>query len=377
MIRIKLINNIEKKILTKKSLHGAALSQPFGPASLVPGRCANSGITATVFGGYGFVGRYFLSELGAVGSRAYVPFRGCELEVRHIKPMFDVGQVGFVPFSPRDHASIIESIQHSDIVINLIGKYYETKHVVPTRREDGKLSRINYSYEDVNILIPETLAKLSKECGIKSFIHMSALSANPESNSKWSRSKYLGEEAVKKHFPEAIIVRPSTIFGHEDRFLNYIAESMEKLPFSPLLNNGKTLVQPVYANDLGRALMLMVYNWREFQGKTFQLVGPAEYSYKEIFEYVSDVTNLKKPFIDVPLPIANAVAYGLGFTIAPFFSQDNIIQMTEDCIANTTDESLLSFKDLNITPQSLDKVAFDFLHRFRPGGHFVKVKGYH
>ena len=59
-----------------------------------------------------------ISTSGSVGSRAYVPFRGCELEVRHIKPMFDLGQTGFIPCSPRDHDSIIESIKHRYIYIS-------------------------------------------------------------------------------------------------------------------------------------------------------------------------------------------------------------------------------------------------------------------
>merc|ERR1719453_823865 len=99
------------------------------------GRSSISGITATVFGGYGFMGRYFIEELGLIGSRVYIPYRGCELEVRHLKPMFDLGQLGLMPFSPRDDASIMETIRSSDVVINMIGKHYETKHIVPTRRE--------------------------------------------------------------------------------------------------------------------------------------------------------------------------------------------------------------------------------------------------
>ena len=70
------------------------------------GRSSNSGITATVFGATGFVGRYLVNELGRIGSRVYVPFRGCELEVRHLKPMCDLGQLGLMPFSPRDEQSI-------------------------------------------------------------------------------------------------------------------------------------------------------------------------------------------------------------------------------------------------------------------------------
>lgn len=113
-------------------------------------------------------------------------------------------------FSPRDHESIIQSIKNSDIVINLIGKHYETKHVVPTRRENGELSRVNYSFDEVHSDIPRTLAKLSKEAGVQSFIHVSAISADLESQSAWSQSKAKGEAAVKEEFPEAVSFEQGT-----------------------------------------------------------------------------------------------------------------------------------------------------------------------
>jgi NADH dehydrogenase (ubiquinone) 1 alpha subcomplex subunit 9 len=125
--------------------------------------------------------------------------------MRHLKPMFDLGNLGLMPFSPRDTDSIRNSLKNSDIVINLIGKHYETKHFVPTRRENGKLSRVNYTYDDVHANIPHTIAKIAKEAGVKAFIHMSSLSADLESSSKWSQSKARGEIAVREAFPEAVI----------------------------------------------------------------------------------------------------------------------------------------------------------------------------
>jgi hypothetical protein len=111
--------------------------------------------------------------------------------------MFDLGQLGLMPFSARDEASIKEAIAHSDIVINLIGKHFETTHLVPTRRADGKLSRVNFGFDEVHEEIPRRLARLAKEAGVRSFVHMSALSADVESLSKWSRSKARGESAVR------------------------------------------------------------------------------------------------------------------------------------------------------------------------------------
>lgn len=162
-------------------------------------------------------------------------------------------------FNPRDDESIKAAIKNSDIVINMIGKHYETKHLVPTRREDGNLSRINYCFNEVHIDIPRKIAKLSKECGVKNLIHVSSLAADIDSKSKWSKSKALGEIAVRDEFPGAIIVKPSTAFGPEDRFLNWIADACERFPFFPLINEGKTLVQPVYSHDVAKALMKIVY----------------------------------------------------------------------------------------------------------------------
>ena len=94
-----------------------------------------------------------------------------------------------MPFSPRDEDSVRAAIAHSDVVINMIGKHYETKHLVPTRREDGNLSRVNYSFEDVHVDVAERIARLSKEAGVKRLIHVSALAANEDSPSQWAQSK--------------------------------------------------------------------------------------------------------------------------------------------------------------------------------------------
>lgn len=340
-----------------------------------PGRHSNSGMTATVFGAYGSSGRYVVNELGACGTRVYVPFRGCEMEVRHLKCMFDLGQLGLMPFSPRDESSIEASICNSDVIINMIGKHYETKHLVPTRRADGNLCRVNYDFNEVHVEIPRKIARLAKKNGVKSFIHVSALAADLESSSKWCQSKALGEIAVREEFPEAIIVKCATVFGAEDRFLNWIAETADRLPFMPILNSGRTLVQPVHSVDIGKALMALAKDRRKFAGKTFQLVGPNEFSYKEIFEFVTDITTKKKPMIDIPTPIAAAIGKLTQELINPVWTEDFAAQLCEDVLPQEG-MGYLGFEDLGITPVTMDKVAFDYLHRYRPGGHFATTEGY-
>ncbi len=113
-------------------------------------------------------------------------------------------QCATIPFSPRDEDSIRQAVAQCDVVVNLIGKYYETKHAVPTRRENNNISRTNYDFSEVNVKIPAVLAKIAKESNVTSFIHVSALSANKRSSSKWSQTKALGEDAVRTNFPEAV-----------------------------------------------------------------------------------------------------------------------------------------------------------------------------
>ncbi len=95
-------------------------------------------------------------------------------------------------------------MKNSDVVINLIGKHFETKHAVPTRRSDSKLSRINYSFDEIHVDIPTAIAEIARDTGVKKLIHVSALSADVESKSRWSQSKALGEVSVRKAFPSAV-----------------------------------------------------------------------------------------------------------------------------------------------------------------------------
>jgi hypothetical protein len=196
------------------------------------------------------------------------------------------------------------------------------------------------------------------------------------------------------------------------------------MPFFPLINDGNALVQPIYAADLAKAVMSIIrvsdppYNLlsssqflsysrsystslpspslsfthltsidsslcrmttqrhREFRGQTFQLAGPAEYSYKEVVEFVHDITSKRVPMVDIPIFIAQFVGGMSEETIRPFITEDNVSQMQEDSIVKK-DPKMLTIKDLGIEPVSMDKMAFGYLHRFRPGGHFVKVQGYY
>lgn len=261
--------------------------------------------------------------------------------------------------------------------MNLIGKHYETKHVVPTRRANGKLSRVNFSLEETHVTIPQVLAEVAKEAGVPNFIQVSALSADVKSISEWSRTKARGEEAVRKIYPDAVIVKLNTVFGPEDRFLNIFAEVTKRLPFFPLINNGSNVVQPVYVNDVAKGLHEIIKEFDEHRGKIFQFSGPADYTYKEIAEFVQDVILTRKPLIDFPVSTAELAGTVIEQLISPVWTKDMTAQVLEDVVPDKIGAEFASFKDLNVAPESMDRLAFDYLHRFRKGGHFALVKGYH
>mmetsp|Transcript_12571 Transcript_12571/g.16507 ORF Transcript_12571/g.16507 Transcript_12571/m.16507 type:complete len:428 (+) Transcript_12571:53-1336(+) len=336
------------------------------------------GITATVFGAGGFLGRYVCQGLANMNARAYLPNRGCEMELRHLKPLFDqncLGQVAFPFYSPRDDDSIRAAMAKSDIVINLIGKYYQPKHVVPVRKINGKPSRINYTFEEMNVEIPAKIARFAKEMGIRRVIHVSALSSDKESTSDFARTKAEGEEAVKAEFPSAVVVRPAIMYGPEDRFLNWFATAAEKSRFIPLVNGGSPLVQPVYVTDVAKAIEKIVVD-AKYDGKTFDLAGEEDYTWKEVAEFVYDITEQKHRLVNMPGAMAEKLGEFTQELAHPVWTKDIAIQQSVDNILDP-DSPNLTFADLDIKPRSMEDVAFYFLHRFREGGHFLHAEGYH
>jgi NADH dehydrogenase (ubiquinone) 1 alpha subcomplex subunit 9 len=345
---------------------------------------ANNTLTVTLFGATGSLGRYVSEKLAMMGARVYIPFRGCESEVRHMRVPYDLGRVGLIPYSPRDQDSVRFALERSDVVVNMIGKTYETKHMVPTRRANGKLSRVNYSFEEVHIDIPQRLAEWSKEAGVERFIHVGALGSNPDSASQWARTKFEGEQAVKEAFFHSSIVRPAMMFGPYDRFLTKIPSFYTRplIPIVPLVNGGVNTMQPVFAVDVAEAIVRLIDEADPWQTTgTFNLAGPEKYTLREIYELVWDITMMNPTTYNVPLEVVKLMGKVMELYPDPFITEDEMIVWSEDCYLEkegTQEEGQFrTFQDLKIKPASLETEAFHFLNRYREGGHFVRVEGYH
>lgn len=301
--------------------------------------------------------------------------------------MFDLGRTRFVYYSPRDVDSMREVIGDADIVINMIGKYYESKAPYQAKSFPYVGYKTNYSFEDANVMIPRTLAELCLEMQVDNFIHVSSAAASPDSPSEWARTKYEGEEAVKDVYPWATIIRPTQMFGVEDRLLNNMALMAAYYPIVPLIDGGHQLTQPVYAPDVAKTISRICDAPEKFEGKQVDCFGPSDYTYAELMEFVLDVALLEDARVwNVPKQYAKMSAELIQYQRDPPLTPDLVELMSEDYLPTMTADGykkqkgadkILTMEDLGVESTPIEKVAFNYLHRWRRGGHFTEAAGYH
>ncbi|KAK3193310.1 hypothetical protein Dsin_024620 [Dipteronia sinensis] len=324
------------------------------------GRSSVSGIVATVFGATGFLGRYVVQQLAKMGSQVLVPFRGSEDSPRHLKLMGDLGQIVPMKYNPRDENTIKAAMAKANVVINLIGKEYETR---------------NYSFEEVNHSMAAQLATIAKEHGgIMRFIQISCLGASPSSPSSLRKTKAAGEEAVLREIPEATIMRPAAMVGTEDRLLNTWARFAKKYSFLPLIGDGSTKFQPVFVVDVAAAIVAALKDDGTSMGKIYELGGPEVFTMHELAAIMYDTMREWPHYVKVPFPIAKAFAMPREILLnkVPFplptpdiFHLDYINTLTSDTVVS---DNALTFEDLGIVPHKLKGYPIEYLISYRKGG---------
>lgn len=313
----------------------------------------------TIYGGSGFVGRYIARRLAQEGWRVRVAVRRPN-EAMHVKPYGTPGQVEPVLCNIRDDASVRAVMQGADAVVNCVGILSET----------GK-----NRFDAVQAEGPARVARIAAEMGIARMVQISAIGADPESKSDYARTKALGEQAVLEHMPQAVILRPSIVFGAEDQFFNRFARMAQLGPILPVVG-AETRFQPVYVDDVARAALLAV------QGKAapgiYELGGPDISTFRALMGQMLDVIQRRRMIVNIPFPVARMMAFGfdmlnkvtLGLVPAQI-TRDQVRNLAQD---NVVSEGAKGFADLGITPISLESVLPDYLWPYRPSGQYASIK---
>ncbi len=305
--------------------------------------------TATVFGGSGFVGRYTVGELVRRGYRVRVAVRRPDRAL-FLKPMGDVGQVTPMAANIRDDASVAAAVEGADAAINLVGVLYESG---PQR------------FHAVHAEGAGRIARAAAAAGVGRMVHVSAIGAAPDSPAGYARSKAAGEEAVRDAFPDAVVVRPSIVFGIEDDFLNRFAWIARLAPAIPLIGGGGTRFQPVYVGDVGAGVARIVED-PGISGRTYEFGGPEVFSFKELMEAMLRHIGRRRLLLPVPGFLAMLPAGLMELSpFPPMLTRDQVRMLERDNVASADAPGLA---DLGLDPTPLEAVAPGYLARYRRGG---------
>lgn len=286
-----------------------------------------------------------------MGCRIVVPYRGDEIYTRHLRPMCDLGGINFYDMSIRNVDEIEKAVAGSNVVINLLGKHFETSR---------------WTFNGVNATFPGVLGTVAAEQGVERVVHLSAMAASTSSPSAWARSKAVGEEAMRDAFPDATVLRPAPVFGDEDRMLNRIAKLSRALPVLPLVD-GDAKQQPVFADDVAKAVVEAVCN-PACVGQTYSLAGPKTYTNKELSDYVYRMIGDESNAVVLPRSLGMAIAYGTQLIPDPWLTVDGLkLQGVE----TTQPAGAPGLAELGVTePVPIEDVAERYLLRFKKQSHF-------
>lgn len=313
----------------------------------------------TIYGGSGFVGRYIARRMAKDGWRVRVAVRRPN-EAMHVKPYGAVGQVEPVFCNIRDDDSVHAVMTGADAVINCVGTF--------ERRGKNNFDAIQNEGA-------ERIARIAAEEGVARLVHISAIGADAQARSLYARSKGEGEAAVLAAYPNAVILRPSVIFGPEDRFFNRFAGMARLGPILPVVG-ASTRFQPVYVDDVAAAAQ-MGADGRAAPG-IYELGGPDVNTFRELMQQMLQVIQRRRLIVNIPFWIAGIMGWAMEIVqtvslglIPAQITRDQARTLRTD---NVVSDGARGFADLGIEPVSLESVLPDYLWRFRPDGQYAAIK---
>lgn len=314
----------------------------------------NSSTSVTVFGGSGFLGRYVVQALARTGCRVRVACRRPDL-AGHLQPLGNVGQIMAVQANLRDEASVRRAVEGMDAVVNLPGLLAQS----------GK-----QSFKNVHVDGAGFVAQAARDAGARALVHVSALGASRRSTAAYGRTKAEGEDAVRKAYPNAVILRPSIIFGPGDSFFNRFAAMAQISPFMPLIGGGRTRFQPVYAGDVAQAIIAGL-NGRATSGEIYELGGPKVYTFKELLNLTMKYCDRKRMFFPLPFPLAKLQGFFLQMLPGKLLTVDQVrLLQYDNVVSSEAITEARTIDALGVELHAVEQIVPAYLVRFHPKGEF-------
>ncbi|MGV3551339.1 complex I NDUFA9 subunit family protein [Rhizobium sp.] len=310
----------------------------------------------TVFGGSGFVGRHIVRVLAKRGYRIRVAVRRPDLAF-HLQPLGNVGQIAFVQANLRYRNSVEAAVRGSDYVVNCVGILHEA----------GR-----NTFDAVQDFGARAIAEACRNAGVK-LTHISALGADIDSESSYARTKAKAEKAILSLLPDAVIYRPSVVFGPEDGFYNKFADMARIAPALPLVGGGETKFQPVFVDDVAEAVARSVDGLVE-GGRIYELGGAEVKSFKDILGDILRITCREKSLVPIPFFAASllgSIASLIPFITPPVTADQVTLLKSDNIVSEAAKKEGRTLEGLGIKPTLAEAIVPSYLVRYRPEGQFT------
>ena len=303
-----------------------------------------------IFGAGGFIGKHLIRNLTKLDYRIKIATRSPYLK-GYLKPLGNPGQIELFKTNIFNEEDVKNVLKNCDLVINLVGILYETR---------------KQKFNHIHSRFPQLLSNLCNEQGIKNLVHISALGVKEKHNSLYMQSKLEGEKNIQDTFKPSVILRPSVVFGPEDKFFNTFASIAQFSPALPLIGGGKTKFAPIYVGDVARAIVKTL-NKSNTKPKIYELGGPENYSFKELMQIL--LVEIKKNRLLVPIPfnLASFQAFFLQLMPNPLLTVDQVKLLKYNNIVSGKYPVL---NDLDIKGKTIKNILPNYIYRFRTGGQF-------
>ncbi|MBD0413644.1 complex I NDUFA9 subunit family protein [Oryzicola mucosus] len=309
----------------------------------------------TVFGGSGFVGRHVVRALAKRGYLVRVACRRPEL-ANFLQPLGNVGQIQPIQANVRVRWSVDRAVQGATHVVNLVGILHEA----------GR-----QKFSSVQEFGAHAIAEAARSVGAQ-FTHVSAIGADAHSESLYAQTKARAEKAVLHTLPDAVILRPSIVFGPEDAFYNRFANMARFSPALPLIGGGETKLQPVFVGDVAEAVVRSVQGKLE-AGKTYELGGPDVRTFRECLEQMLEITGRKRLLVVLPWSLANLKASILQLLPNPLLTKDQVALLkTHNVVSGHAIKAGLTLDGMGLEPRSTAAILPSYLWRYRLAGQFTQ-----
>ena len=303
-----------------------------------------------IFGAGGFLGKHLMRELTKLDYRVKVATRNPYLK-GYLKLLGSPGQIELFKTNIYDQESVKQVLKNCDLVINLVGILYETR---------------KQKFNQIHSQFPNLLSNLCGKLGIKNLVHVSALGVKEKHTSRYIQSKLQGEKNIQDNFKPSVILRPSVVFGPEDKFFNTFASIAQFSPVLPLIGGGKTKFVPIYVGDVAKAVVKTL-DLNNSEPKIYELGGPKNYSFRELMEILLIEIKKKRFLIPIPFGMAKFQSYFLQMMSNPLLTPDQVEMLKHNNIVSGDYPTL---KDLGVSGTPIHNILPKYIYRFRTGGQF-------